>query len=105
MSGELIKIEPSRDGVDINIVHKEDSHVSTIEGVDVTEIADSRRHPDETPGQFECDYRVKPELKCRPFVSIEELVDWWEKHYQDKKRPEHTMPLIWVIEETTGFEE
>jgi len=45
------------------------------------------------------EYRVKPEPKkssYRPFKDIAELVEWWEKHYCDKNRPEHTMPLVWV---------
>lgn len=52
-------------------------------------------------------YRVKPEEKkaqkslsnpdlYRPFKDTNELIEYWDKHYVNGNRPEHTMPLIWI---------
>ena len=59
------------------------------------------------------DYRVKPEEKkvqaflstsdlYRPFKDTDELIAYWEKHYGNGNRPEHTMPLIWIKGKDTG---
>jgi len=50
----------------------------------------------------DCDYRIKPEPKpptYRPYESVEEMVEDFEKRFQPKpysQRPMYTMPLIWV---------
>ncbi|MBR6401813.1 MAG: hypothetical protein IKS48_00350 [Eubacterium sp.] len=58
-------------------------------------------------------YRIKPEEKkvqkslsnpdlYRPFKDTDELIAYWEKHYGNGNRPEHTMPLIWIKGKDTG---
>ena len=38
----------------------------------------------------------------RPFENTNELIEYWDKHYSNGNRPEHTMPLIWVKGKETG---
>ncbi|MBR4396647.1 MAG: hypothetical protein IKS93_02205 [Methanobrevibacter sp.] len=38
----------------------------------------------------------------RPFKDTDELIAYWEKHYGNGNRPEHTMPLIWLKDKDTG---
>ena len=59
-------------------------------------------------------YRIKPEEKkvyksflsdsdlYRPFKDTNELIEYWDKHYSNGNRPEHTMPLIWIKGKDTG---
>lgn len=37
-----------------------------------------------------------------PFKDTDELIAYWDKHYSNGNRPEHTMPLIWVKGKETG---
>lgn len=39
---------------------------------------------------------IEEEPTYRPFNSVEELIEHWEKNYGNSNRPKGTMPLIWV---------
>lgn len=44
-----------------------------------------------------CEYRIKPEPTYRPYKSVDEMVEDFDKRfpYQHERR-KYTMPLIWV---------
>lgn len=43
----------------------------------------------------DCDYRIKPEKKYRPYKSTEEMVEDFDARF-GTNRPANTMPFIWV---------
>lgn len=44
---------------------------------------------------------IEKEPKYRPFNSITELIEHWEKNYGNSNRPKGTMPLIWIRPKTS----
>ena len=50
------------------------------------------------------DYRIKPEKENRPYITTSEMIEVFKNRFMDKKIPEHSMPLIWLRENCTGYE-
>lgn len=51
---------------------------------------------------YEYKYGELEDTLYRPFKDTNELIAYWDKHYDNGNRPEYTMPLIWVKGKETG---
>lgn len=100
----------------VNAYDKEDARHEATEPATVIDIQDEsmcNRFRVKFDGIDDRDYEyalvyVIPYIE-RPFNDLAELIDCWDVHYQDKKRPPYTLPFIWVVSDRgthlliTGF--
>ena len=50
------------------------------------------------------DYRIKPENKEKAYAVTNEMIEDFKKRFSVKDWPNHSMPLIWLRENCTGYE-